>query len=85
MGVAPGANQGQNDYRTILSGASQNIVGIVIAALATFAAQILISRALGRAAFGIVTVATQAAFVLSFATPRRDGHGGPARGRGRGG
>ncbi len=67
MGVAP-PKKGGNDYLTILSGASQNIVGIAIAALATFAAQILISRTLGQSAFGIVTVATQAAFVLSFAT-----------------
>lgn len=67
MGVVP-PRKGGNDYLTILSGASQNIVGIAIAALATFAAQILISRTLGTASFGIVTVATQAAFVLSFAT-----------------
>jgi O-antigen/teichoic acid export membrane protein len=40
----------------------------VVAALATFAAQILLTRTLGAKGFGIVTVATQAAFVTSFAT-----------------
>ncbi len=57
-----------SDYRSILSGTSQNIVGMAIAAAAMFAAQILLSRTLGREAFGVVTVLTQAAFVLSFAT-----------------
>lgn len=56
------------DYLTILSGASQNLVGLVVAALATFGAQVLITRTLGPAGFGAVTVLTQAAFVLSFAT-----------------
>ena len=56
------------DYINILSGTSQNIVGIAVAAVATFAANILLSRTLGTSAFGIVTVMTQAAFVLSFAT-----------------
>jgi O-antigen/teichoic acid export membrane protein len=56
------------DYLNILSGTSQNVVGIVVAALATFAAQIVLSRALGPEGFGAVTVVTQAAFVLSFAT-----------------
>jgi O-antigen/teichoic acid export membrane protein len=44
------------------------VVGIVIAALATLAAQVLLTRTLGARGFGIVTVATQAAFVTSFAT-----------------
>ena len=43
-------------------------MGIVIAALATFVAQILISNVLGAEGFGVVTVLTQAAFVVSFAT-----------------
>jgi O-antigen/teichoic acid export membrane protein len=60
--------EGQSDYLNILSGTSQNVVGIVVAGLATFAAQILMTRTLGKAAYGIVTVATQAAFVISFAT-----------------
>ncbi len=57
-----------SDVLKILSGTSQNIVGIVIAAIATFATNVLISRTLGESAFGVVTVMTQAAFVLSFAT-----------------
>ena len=59
---------GFGDYLNILSGTSQNVVGIAIAAVATFAAQILIGRALGADGFGVVTVMTQAAFVLSFLT-----------------
>jgi O-antigen/teichoic acid export membrane protein len=62
---APGV---MGDYVSILSGTSQNVVGIVVAALATFAAQIVLSRTLGAGGFGVVTVATQAAFVASFAT-----------------
>jgi O-antigen/teichoic acid export membrane protein len=63
-----GRSDGLGDYLNILSGTSQNVVGIAVAALATFAAQIVLSRALGAAGFGAVTVVTQAAFVLSFAT-----------------
>ncbi|MDQ4142556.1 MAG: oligosaccharide flippase family protein [Actinomycetota bacterium] len=61
-------DDGFGDYVNILSGTSQNLVGIVIAALATFAAQILMGRTLGPAGFGVVTLMTQAAFVLSFLT-----------------
>ena len=59
---------GRSDYLNILSGTSQNVVGIVIAAVATFAVNILMSNSLGPEAFGVVTVVTQAAFVASFAT-----------------
>jgi O-antigen/teichoic acid export membrane protein len=59
---------GEGDYRTILAGTSQNVLGVVVAAGATFGAQVLISRTLGQAGFGVVTVLTQAAFVTSFAT-----------------
>lgn len=61
-------DDGFTDYLNILSGTSQNVVGIAIAALATFAAQILMGRTLGADGFGVVTVMTQAAFVLSFLT-----------------
>ncbi len=44
------------------------MLGIVVAAFATFAAQVLISNALGREGFGVVTVMTMAAFVASFLT-----------------
>jgi O-antigen/teichoic acid export membrane protein len=60
--------KGAGDYLSILSGTSQNIVGIVVAAVATFAANIVLTRALGPEGFGVVTVFTQAAFVASFAT-----------------
>lgn len=56
------------DYRNILAGTSQNVVGIAIAGAATFAANVLLTRTLREEGFGIVTVMTQAAFVLSFAT-----------------
>ena len=56
------------DYRSILSGTSQNIAGLVIAGVAQFVANVLISRTLGESPFGVVTVLTQAMFVLSFAT-----------------
>ena len=62
------AGSGTRDHITILSGTSQNVVGIVIAAAATFAANILITRTLGAESFGAVTLLTQGAFVLSFAT-----------------
>ncbi|MGH2757097.1 MAG: oligosaccharide flippase family protein, partial [Actinomycetota bacterium] len=66
--VEAGRPQGPSDYLEILSGTSQNVVGIVIAAAATFAAQLLISNTLGDERYGVVTVLTQAAFVISFAT-----------------
>ena len=57
-----------SDYLSILSGTTQNVIGIVAAAGATFASQILISRTLGREGLGVVTVMTMGAFVLSFLT-----------------
>ena len=57
-----------SEERTILAGTGQNAVGLVAAMLAAFATQVLITRALGSAAFGVVTVATQLAFVGGAAT-----------------
>jgi O-antigen/teichoic acid export membrane protein len=54
------------DERTILAGTGQSAFGLVVAILATFATQILITRSLGAAAFGIVTLATQGALVLGY-------------------
>ena len=68
MGVSPPPRSGGSDHLTLLSGASQNVLGIAIAAVATFGAQILMTRTLGEAPYGIITVTTQAAFVLSFLT-----------------
>ena len=58
----------RSDDVRILSGTAQNVVGIGIAALAMFVVQILMTRTLGRQGFGVVTLVTQGAFVLSFAT-----------------
>jgi O-antigen/teichoic acid export membrane protein len=65
MGVEASAT---SDRRSILSGTAQNVLGIAIAGLATFGVNVLISRTLGSDGLGVVTVVTQAAFVLSFAT-----------------
>jgi O-antigen/teichoic acid export membrane protein len=54
------------DERTILVGTGQSAIGLVVAILATFATQVLITRSLGAAAFGIVTLATQGALVLGY-------------------
>lgn len=54
------------DERTILAGTGQNVVGMVVAIVATFGTQVLITRALGASAFGIVTLATQGALVLGY-------------------
>jgi O-antigen/teichoic acid export membrane protein len=54
------------DERTILAGTGQSAVGLVVAILATFGTQVLITRGQGAEAFGIVTLATQGALVLGF-------------------
>ena len=54
------------DERTIIAGTGQSAVGLVVAILATFATQVLITRVQGPAAFGIVTLATQGALVLGY-------------------
>ena len=54
------------DERTILAGTGQGVVGLVVAVVATFATQVLITRGMGAAAYGIVTLATQGALVLGF-------------------
>jgi len=56
------------DQRDILGGAAQNVVGLAIGAVAAAAAQVLMSRTLGEARYGIVTLAVQLAFVGSTAT-----------------
>ena len=56
------------DQRDILGGAAQNVVGLAIGAVAAAAAQILMSRTLGEADYGIVVLAVQMAFVGSTAT-----------------
>ncbi|MDQ4057991.1 MAG: hypothetical protein M3124_02590, partial [Actinomycetota bacterium] len=73
MRATPAAGEGGKsprggDYRTILSGTAQNVVGIGVAAAALLVIQVLMTRILGSAGYGVVTVLTQAAFVASFAT-----------------
>jgi O-antigen/teichoic acid export membrane protein len=56
------------DQRDILGGAGQNVIGLAAGVLATFATQVIMTRALGAALFGVVTVTTQFAFIASTAT-----------------
>lgn len=57
-----------SDMRSLLSGVSQNVAGLVVAGITLFGIQVLMTRVLGATGFGVVTVLTQAAYVLSFAT-----------------
>jgi O-antigen/teichoic acid export membrane protein len=56
------------DQRDILGGAGQNVIGLAAGVLATFATQVIMTRALGSSLFGVVTVTTQFAFIASTAT-----------------
>src|SRR5437899_1406986 len=59
------------DHLTILSGTGQNIAGLGVFVAATFATNVLISRAFGTSgpsALGTVTLATQFAFIGGAAT-----------------
>jgi O-antigen/teichoic acid export membrane protein len=56
------------DHLRILSGTGQNIVGLAVYVVASLGTNILISRRLGAAALGVVTLATQFAFVAGAAT-----------------
>ena len=56
------------DQRDILGGAGQNVIGLAAGVLATFATQVVMTRVLGPAIFGVVIVTTQFAFIASTAT-----------------
>ena len=56
------------DQRDILGGAGQNVVGLGAGVMATFATQVIMTRNLGAALFGVVTLTTQFAFIASTAT-----------------
>lgn len=56
------------DHLTILAGTGQNLLGLGLFVLATVGSQVLLSRALGAEGLGLVTLATQAAFVAGAAT-----------------
>src|SRR5205823_12418138 len=60
-----------DDRLTLLSGTGQNVVGLVVYVLASFAVNVLIFRGFGAggaAALGLVTLATQLAFVAGAGT-----------------
>ena len=56
------------DQRDIIGGAGQNVIGLAAGVLATFVTQIVMTRTLGPPLFGVVTLATQFAFIASTAT-----------------
>ena len=61
------------DYKTLAAGTAQNIVGLAVFVIGTFAANILISRSFGggdagATALGIVTIGTQFAFIVAAGT-----------------
>ncbi len=57
-----------SDQRIILGNTGQNVLGLGIGAIALFAAQVLMTNALGDQAFGVVTLTTQFAFIAAAAT-----------------
>src|SRR5207247_10094117 len=68
----PGVCSGTSgkDFRVLAAGTAQNIVGLAVFVIGTFAANILIARAFGgggtgAVALGIVTIGTQFAFILA--------------------
>src|SRR2546423_15203341 len=68
-GALPGDRFG--DHLAILSGTGQNIAGLAVFVLASLGTNVLISRAFGASgasALGVVTLATQLAFVGGAAT-----------------
>jgi O-antigen/teichoic acid export membrane protein len=56
------------DQRDILGGAGQNVVGLGAGVVVAFATQVIMTRSLGAAMFGVVTLTTQFAFIASTAT-----------------
>lgn len=56
------------DQRDILGGAGQNVVGLAAGVMTAFATQVIMTRGLGPALFGVVTLTTQFAFIASTAT-----------------
>jgi O-antigen/teichoic acid export membrane protein len=56
------------DHLSILSGTGQNIAGLAVYVVASLGTNILIARALGKGALGVVTLATQFAFIGGAAT-----------------
>ena len=69
MSQAPTQPATRSDQRVIVGQTGQNVVGLLIGALATFGAQLVMSRRLGPQAFGIVVATTQFAFIAAAFTP----------------
>ncbi len=65
---AASTTQGGSDQRLIVGQTGQNVAGLAVGAVATFAAQVIMSNRLGEGAFGVVTLATQFAFIAAAAT-----------------
>jgi O-antigen/teichoic acid export membrane protein len=63
----PSGDRGR-DQRIILGNTGQNVLGLAIGALATFAAQVIMTNRLGDVGFGVVTLTTQFAFIAAAAT-----------------
>jgi O-antigen/teichoic acid export membrane protein len=57
-----------SDQRVIVGQTGQNVLGLAVGAVATFAAQVIMSNRLGEEAYGVVTLATQFAFIAAAAT-----------------
>jgi O-antigen/teichoic acid export membrane protein len=57
-----------SDQRVILGNTGQNVLGLVIGAVATMGANVLLARRLGQQPFGVVTATTQFAFIAAAAT-----------------
>ena len=57
-----------SDQRVILGNTGQNVLGLVIGAVATIGANILMAGRLGQRPFGVVTATTQFAFIAAAAT-----------------
>jgi O-antigen/teichoic acid export membrane protein len=66
--ASPPTGDRARDQRIILGNTGQNVLGLAIGALATFAAQVIMTRRLGDAGFGVVTLTTQFAFIAAAAT-----------------
>jgi O-antigen/teichoic acid export membrane protein len=66
--ASPPSGDRARDQRIILGNTGQNVLGLAIGALATFAAQVIMTNRLGDQGFGVVTLATQFAFIAAAAT-----------------
>jgi O-antigen/teichoic acid export membrane protein len=68
LGASPRTGDRARDQRVIIGNTGQNVLGLAIGALATFAAQVIMTRRLGDEGFGVVTLTTQFAFIAAAAT-----------------